>query len=649
MVRHWWYILLAAALAVAAGYIAVHTFGKKRYSYQGKLFYSPNRVTEPYYVSPSLRDLQLAIVETPFLRSIHKQFDVAEDFLVFAYRIGFDVNGSSSLDVSYTGRDPDHTQKLVQGSMQRFVDRAKELRQNALSGYVDDFSTDIARSADRYQTAKDKLAETLQPLGLQSDESLTAEIGRLRNLVTTYESSLDAAKMRRDLSEAQVETLAKINALPEPEATASSDPSREDQPDADAEETRRQSLATYDTQMQKLLEDRIRREREDGSLQLQIDLKKKEYERSKSSYERDLISAAAFEKVKGELQLLEAQKSSRIRELESQLSQINSRINDRTESLSVLDPATAATLMTGAAAGSLTTEAQTMALLKGSKVAAEMNIDQLNDGIGSVRAKLVRLVDVRQSAAPLIAEVESAAAQLNRLRDIRDEFARAREASQAELSIAQDATRLLEGEKNNYTKWFLAAALAVGGLMVGPLFGYEFLKAWKDTPESATLFGLPVLGRRPSEKQIKRDPAAADKQMRRLALRVANVFGRRDGVLAIIGGQAGDENDDLIQAIADHFRGLGTKVSITDASDLVAGSQESAIARTWLDQSQQGGGLTLIRSPLTGDPLIGDTAASDSDAALIIPQTMSGSSPTLQRRIAELSALGTRVIGVVGR
>lgn len=646
LVRHWLYLLLAVLIAAGVGLLAVKTFGKKRYTCQGKIFYSPNRVTEPYYVSPSLRDLQLAIIEPSFLRTLQEKYSPDEDFIVFAYLLNFELNGASSIDVSFTGRDPDATQTLVQGSMRAFIESAKELRRSALDGYVKDFGQDIVDAEKRHRKALSDLEQEIGPIGFLSDEALTAEITRLRQSISGYETDLANAQARRDLSDAQVEFLAQLNEPPRSESDQTNTDPESRQGD-EIQRGRKQSLATFDSQMQKLLEDRIRRERDDGSLQLQIDLKQKEFERSQSSFERDLISEAAFEKVRGELQLLESQRSNRIQELETRLSEINGRINDRTESLAVLDPLTAATLFSGSAAGSLNTEAQTVALLKGSRTAAVKNIEQLNKSIEETRQRLSELSATRQSAVPLINNVESAAAQLDRLREIRDEFSRAEFSSQAELNIAQNATRLLEGERNNYMKWFLAAALATGGVLILPLLGLEFLKAWRQAPESGSVFGLPVLARKPSAKFFAKHPEDAEEAMQRLSLRIAQAYGRRDGVLSLAGGKSSDENDDVLKALADYYRRSGVNVSIADAADLVAGSETAAIAGSWISNAKQGRGLTLVRSPLMAGPLQGDSAAANSDATIIMTSRSISTSPSLQRRIAELSGLGTRVIGVV--
>ncbi|MEM9825034.1 MAG: hypothetical protein AAF958_00515 [Planctomycetota bacterium] len=777
--RHPIYIALSLLLAAGAGYAAVKAFGKKRYTYQGKVFYSPNRVTEPYYVSPSLRDLQLAIVQSPFLREIYDEHKIQDDFLVFVYRLRFEVNGASSLDVLYTARDPELVEAVVQDSMQRFRDAARDLRRDALDGYIADFEKDIDFSTQRSVAARNKLEETLRPESLQTAETLNAEIGRLRQALVGYQTNLEAAEVRRNLSRAQVASLAKLDLADNDttESTVSSDPQAE-ATGSDREQSKKRSMATYDTQMQRLLEDQINRAREDSSFQVRIDLKQREYDRAQLSLKRDLISQAAFEKIKGELEILKAQKNSQIRELEAQLADVNRRINDRTESLSVLDPGTAVTLMTGGAMGNLNLEQQTMALLEGSEKAAELNILQIRNSIENVRQDLGHLVRVKKNATPLINEVEMADQRVRMLSETADKFIRARRSRQAELTIAQNSTRLVEGEKDNYTKWFLAGFGGTLSVLLGPLALAQFFKAWRQMPDNENVFGLPVLARKPSRRVVKKRPVVAQESLRRAALRVANQFKQDSGVLAVIEDECDIDGVALVDHLCEFYTDRGVPVSIVDGDELARrggaipldlgavpqtppmrrqssspeqqceppiqqdtapGLQttapvlqtapvpqgmapvpqgngaahaygESAQAYHQLSQAYSettqaynepaqaysepaqaanppnvqvhapeqmptapslglspggtasmdstdthGGGpatihgrmMTLVRAPLMQHPLEGETAAASADSLILVARGKDAKSPQMQRRISELSQIGTPMLGVV--
>ena len=654
LLRHPFWIALAVLAAIGAGVVAASVMGKKRYVYQGKMFYTPNRVTEPYYVSPSLRDLQLAIVQKPFLQELHQRFEIDEDFLVFAYRLRFEVNGSASLDVMYTDRDPDRCDRIVDGAMATFLDRSKDLRQKQLGGFIKDFQREIELAEERLVQSRDQLAQSLRPLGMSSEETLQNEISRLRESLVSHTSELEAAVARRDLSRSQVQSLVDLREGDSDNYAAKRPPSTDDQsPGKDSaeppESAREQTLASYDSQMQRLLEDRIRREREDSSFQVQIDVKQREYERARSLRQRDLISEAAFDKVKGELEVLRAQKNSQIRELESQLGEVTRRINVRTQNLASLAPTAAANLMANLASSPVELQRQTEALLRGSEKAANLTIAGREELLGRTKRDLARLVSLRDDVETEIRDVELAKDRLNQLRDLRDEFARASRSNQTELAIAQPATRLLEGEKNNYAKWFAVASVGTLGLLIGPLFLIGLMRAARMNPGGGDVFGVPVVGEVP--KARRGDDAAAIRQRdERLALRLAQRCGDA-GVIGLMSDNR-EVGGNLAACLKDYFQSIGEETHLIPAETLRSTDPDAEAlqhAAEAITRARAGQGRVLVESPFNTDPLIGDIAATTSDRLLVTMNRRSQSSPATQRRFAELASLDTQVVGAVLR
>lgn len=603
-------IFLTITAAVAAGLLVAKTFQPERYVHQGRILYNPDRSTAPYLDPPPLVDLKTMIVDTPFERSIHQACQVESDFKTFARNLVIDSNGSSLLTVSYAGNRPEQSEQIVAVAMERFIESANQFRRRLINDHADAVRCDIVDAEKRHQDADAKLRQALEPFGITGiesfdPESFDSEIDRLEQQLSIYRSSLEAIK---------------TNLQPAKSERQTDDPSQ----------------TRGDEKIRQSLEAMIQGERGDSVLGRQIEAKRNEYQRSKSSFERNLISKAAFERVRDELQLLQNQQASRLRELQWQLSQITDREKGDNVDRDSGD----------SAASSPSPLSQNPA------TESNRTVDQWTALIAQTRQRLGGLIDARRIAAePIAAEPINALAsttdQLGRLRDHHVDLQIAGVSNRSDFVIVHNAAVSVDDKNDDWLKWLTVSAVGIGGLLLGLIFVGRSAANRNQSPAAMSMFGYPILARRPTAAWAGEHPDRAAIEMQRTMRRINRAFGRRDGVLTIAGGTASDQNDGLVRSLADFYRCLGIEVCVADAADLVTGSEASKVAEMWVQHAKQGSAVMLVRSPLVAKSSDADAAAAISDAVVAVVADRDSDSPEIRDRIARLSDLGGRIIGVI--
>ncbi|QDT03409.1 Chromosome partition protein Smc [Rubripirellula lacrimiformis] len=676
---------LIIALLVAAGLAT--QMRSERYRYVGKMLYSPNRVTEPYYVSPDLRNLTGAVISPSLMTDLYDRWDVPIDFEVFTDRLRFDVSSDAALETAYMSKDEQQARELLQDAMEEFIRKARTFRANSIRQHVDDFQREIEVAAEAKLAADIRLRDKLRLGQVRTIESLTAEMVKIRQSISDAENRIAAALDRQQLSRAQFESMLALQnverKVPRPsdqdrgdsddaktmvstDEDGDSDEASDEQKDIDSDaasrdlaastyENEREAIeASYDLQKQKLLEDRIRREKELASFKVRIDVARKEFDRAKLLHERDLISDANFERAKGDLEVLMANQNEQVRQLEEKLLQINGRISGRTDSMPLLG-AVAIPGMPLAAAGQ-SNEHQTIALLRGSEVAADANLQYLESEIQGHKTRLQELVSLQNEIKPLQDDVELADLTLGRLKTRRETFQQASRSGTDELRIVQDATPMINGVSSNATKWFAAGFVAAFGCLITPLFLVSLKSALDRRPETGSSFGLAVLGRAPSRKQFEKNAVTANSEMARIALRICHRLGTSQGVVTLASDDR-EHAETLAHHVTQVLHGEGRTATTIDSSKLVRSWPVNEVADVHHDpeaghgvclrELQQQSDFVLVFSPLFADALQLEQSASRSSGMVLSVPPTDLHSARMQRTIADLATLETPVLGVV--
>ncbi|MEM9368958.1 MAG: hypothetical protein AAGD07_23455 [Planctomycetota bacterium] len=703
VLRHPVYLVAAVVVAAVAAGAAAHFLQSNKYNYTGKILYVSNKATEPYYVPPDLRNLAASLDGSELLKEIYGAFEMEDDIEVFKRRLKLEVLGESSMKVAYVGKDEAQVRDIVQLAMERFIARARELKSQTLDQHLADVETELVAEEDSFLDMTTTLQDLLVGRGFQSSESLIAEITTLRQAVSDYRRRIETALDRKLASQRQAESLSAMLAMTDLDETeedrvaalASTNgvPSDENASSSGVQQagyvaptdktaTQRLTRASleadadavkvgYDMQMRILLEDRLRREKELASFQVELENKRKEYDRAKALNARKLISDAAFEKTRGELELLLAQQSEQVQDLEVKLDQLNARIKDRTANLVAKSPLAANALLgTNGMLGKPGNEEQTLAMLRGSERAADGTLEFLQAELKDRQDRLLELSLVRKEADPLIEEIDEISSGIDRLRIRKETFSQANRADTEELVIAQDSQLVVDGVRNNLMTIFAAGLVGFSGLLIGPLFLVKLRDAAKNQPGGSSMFGLPVVGVRPSRRRAAKDPTQARLEARRLALRtlqrlddVAPATGFQSRLLAIAGG---DQDADLIQAFCDQAASLGQTTMVLRGDELgrqrlhdaviqspatqhagpeVSGSPDSTEVAN--DAGVANPDYVFIPVPLSEDPLTTETICSQADAVVLTPGRGFGDSPSMQRVIAELHSLEKPILGVI--
>ncbi len=678
ILRYRFWLTFSFLLAVGAGVAVAFQFASSRYTYQGKMLYTPNRITEPFYVSPGLDNLVSAIVTPGFLEQLHAENHIEEDLTLFRKNLRFEFLGDSTLDAFYTNKNEQKAARVLQQAMERFVETAKRYRNDAISKFVIDFNGEIEKFTIEHQSALKAVERLLSAHGLASEKSLVAEIDSARRSLGEVEDRLEAAKNTFDLSRLQIESLltmrGQLPVSPTAKSTASrlasepiSEPSDQSQNDGRVAQASFPGpdptlTTTMDLQMRTLLEDRIAREKEISIFNIQLAQKRKDYERAVSLHQRELISDSALDEAKAEFEVLQAKQTKQVKSLESQLETINGRIKDR---ITGFNPSTGMGIVPDMLiATQRNNEQQTLALLHGAEQAAEANIVHLQQSLDQRLVSLEQLVEAQKEAEPLLSNLGATTAALERARHNAERFEQTQRSEAEQLAIVEDATLMIDGIADNRFKLFLAAFVGTLGLLLAPVFAMELLSANSNSAGQTHLQGLPILARQLSEKASRRNPAEARQSLRRAAVRIGHVYGSDRGVIAIASdnvsrrdvGQkkAGKKSEsdvfDPLEALASQFRADGATVKVTSAVELLADELDVASSpKRALAEARSSNDIVLVAVPLMNDGYALESIVTHSDAVVIAVSESLAQSTKLQPIVAGLYQIGTPILGFVVR
>ena len=692
LLRHPIYLGLALLVSTLASGALAYQFHKTRYHYCGKMLYIPNRVTEPYYVSPDLANLTGSIINPEMMEALREKCGVDEDLEMFRSRLRFEIAGVATIDTSYSSEDPNEARRVLEEAMRTFITAAGQVRRDAITQHIHDVDREVAAAIKIAIDGSGRLEAELAKRDLKTAESLNATIVDLRKSIFDSQTRIAAAFDQRQLSRAQFEALMAMRLKG---VTDGNDASSEDAPDGDAAsmsdsfaddgtkpgddrsdsnskedskptqrdvelasfENKKNELETiYDAQKQRLVEEKLRREKDQARLDALLKTKRTEYERTKLLHDRDLVSQAELDRAKGEMDVLLAERNSQVRSMETQLDKIYGRIDDRTESM-LLGAGSASLMIPGMplSSSSQSTEKQTIALLQGSESAAEKNFDLLQEELRSKSAELEQLISLQRTISPLVRDVERSDETIDRLIAQNEVFNQTVRSDSDEIRVVQDAVPMVNGVATNATKLFGAGLIGSMLCFVAPLFLVKLKSASEQRPKTETAFGIPILGKKPTEKQRRVNGDLADEEVRRLALRICHRFTSDRGVLTVAGTDERGSNG-LVNQIAQELNSEGRTTAIIDAGELIG--RQAAVASEMPDGQAADGKVSfdelkarhdvvIVSAEIFGRVLQLETAASRSDAVVLVSPRSDIQTAVMQKTVADLNDLGTRILGVI--
>ncbi|TWU47558.1 hypothetical protein Poly51_53580 [Rubripirellula tenax] len=677
MLRRPIYLVFSLLVAILTGGAMAHFFRSERHHYFGKMMYVPNRVTEPLYTSPNLRDLTAAMVNPVMLEELRSRWNLRDELQDLRNRLAFQMAGEASLDTSFWSSDPQQAEAVLQHAMEYFVDQSRSFRSDAIANHIDDFERETEASKSAQRAAGIRLEKKLREVRLQTPTELVAEIFDLRRSIAQSTEQVVATQDRLQLSRAQFESLLAMR-----ESKASSDlgignidsetesiadpPTSSQVQNPDESPAQGVSLAvfeneneaasvTHDLRKQKLLEDRIRREKERARANVEVELLKKEFDRSSLLHQKGLISDALLEKAKGDLEVLLVQQSQQVKEMEGQLDEIHERIELQTNApmLIELNGSAASTGSKPVASPGEPNEKQTIAMLRGSEVAADIHLEYLTEELEGKTARLRILTAIQKQIEPLVKDVDNGATKLDRLNARNETFIQTLRSATNELIIVQNASPMIDGVTTNARTLFAAGFIASLGCLLVPLFLADLRTASKHKPTTQKVFGFPVLGRTPDARRLENDPTTAEDELRRLAIRIRHKFDHPKGVMTVASGLGVNELDvdGLVAKLALQLESENKKVLVVDMADIdrhAIASQDAMVGRnaTFAELRSQSD-FVLIRAPMFASALRRDIAASLSDAIVLVVPKDEANSPRMQQAIVELTVLETSIVGVI--
>lgn len=259
-------------------------------------------------------------------------------------------------------------------------------------------------------------------------------------------------------------------------------------------------------------QERLNHERDAIARDSQLALKKNEYDRAARLHEKRYISDAEFRRIETEYKALVAQN-------DRALQGWSHRIGDLDKTLAArLDPTT------GDAAAASPKNDPASAL-----------VARLQAFLQQRRAEVERLTGLRSEAARLQQTVTAAQDEVRRTTALVASYAELRDAPYNDLTIVQPAAPALDPVTSNKKKLFVGTMLGAFGLLMVPLFAWDFWSQRRATTAGAAPSGignvLPVLA---TVDLRSADRAAARKEaVRTLALRLQQIPSQRGVVAAL--------------------------------------------------------------------------------------------------------------------
>ncbi|MGL4514617.1 MAG: hypothetical protein ACRCT8_16130 [Lacipirellulaceae bacterium] len=674
--RAW--LVVSSVLGVAAGGLAAAVLGTDKHTVDGKMLYSPSRATAPYYESPPLGNL-VQLIKTPQLAErLKKDCQLGEGLFEINQFARLDVGGDSTLIARVTRKSESEAKQIVERLMELAEESARDIRRRSVQRVLIDLESEEAAARQTYASARDKFQHYLEENGVPSPAALESETTALQLSANEYEIEAELARVDRTASEAQRDRLmeALVGEAPaegpqEGGVERAGFEGASDEDNAQRGGSGRQSaVALLDANRRDELSDRIRREQEVATYKVQRENKQKELERAERLFSRQLIGEAALERIRGEVQLLEAQRGPGIEQMQRELEAINERLASRRRRGADGSVTTASALTSEPSPVE-----QTLALLDGGAAGAKYKAERLGDALEVKREQIDDIAAVVKNAEPFRQDVAVAEAEWRRVETIRNQFRQAEHATGGELSVVHHATPVIGGQSSNAPKVFGAVALLTGLLLTAPSLLREVRGALRERRAVAPATNLPLLARIDSSTGgDSARQALVNEAYGLLALRMQRTLGEGAPCVVLAGVESEDAAREAAVGVANSLARGGAAVTLVDlaASAPVVGPPANLglrpevtvsaalefftpagelVAPARLEQEiaslRSGDAAVVVVAPTVADRLFVESLACHADGLALVTSGEPCNGNDIRAAIDGVMEVGGRVLGVI--
>ena len=578
-----WRKLLISSFLVSllVGLAAAHFLQSRKYTCEGALLYSPNEITAPYYRPPLLGNLIHVINSPAFLEQLRDKCKLEDSLSDLRRNVTVElVPSGETLIVRFVRPDSAEAKHVLNTAMLLFVEQTRQISKQALEHFVREFQSNL----DSAQLAVDNANTQLQVF-LDSHE--IKNVNSLEESATASQGSL--AELDLELEMARIElasATAKRNRL------LSMQSQRAEEGDEHDKEIATGSLPPVvgDNDRRQFLRDQITREQESSSYAVKLNVKEREQQRAQKLHSQGLISDAEMERIDGELSILQAEQNARVSQLQEQLSRIDQkyaqRLGDRPG-----QQAEGQVTLAGFVEQPQLLE-QSISLLELEILGAEHKTKGLAQKFQAKQQELAELTQLQKEVGPLRQAVDIALEDHHRLQNLVDEFVQTYRSDVDDLKIVQPAMESIDGVRSNAAKLFAAALIGTFGLLVSPVFLYEWRKRSGRTLENTSrLLGLPVLANFTKE-ETPGDAAAF------LVLRIRRLLPDKNSAVLFSGSACRSREIATARAAALAFSRTGESVVLVElANEAVQRSASSGVSAQ-LRQREYAGAAAGLNSPV---------------------------------------------------
>jgi len=260
------WIVVSAVAAGGAAYVLAPQLAATTWTCTGTLLYNRTMLGAPHYQQPEVQSIASLVKSRPVIEAAARRLDMLPAMKFLSDSVTVEVlPGSSSLQFSMRGGDPETTTRMLDGVMTAVVDQAAEIRRTTIKQVIAAQETHLADAKRHVDEAQAALAA----------------FNARHQVVTSVEDDLE--RVRDDV--------AAVELAVETERAPASDPQ--------TELARRRSV----------IQESVNHQRETIARGADLALKRNEYERAARLHARRYISDAEFRRVEAEYRALEAQQN----------------------------------------------------------------------------------------------------------------------------------------------------------------------------------------------------------------------------------------------------------------------------------------------------------------------------------------------------
>jgi uncharacterized protein involved in exopolysaccharide biosynthesis len=205
----WRSLALAAAGAAALGVLAGHFFGKRLYSSQAVMLYSPNAWANAETVAPPTLETQLHMVKLPQnLAGVRRRLELGVELAALGAAIDASVQRETSLlTLRVTWGDPGEAAAIARALRKEFLERMAELRRKKLVAKRDGLGERLAAVQDHLSAADRRLQDFRDESGFVD---LDKETQWYLDEVTELDVLHEQARVEARTVELQAENISRI-------------------------------------------------------------------------------------------------------------------------------------------------------------------------------------------------------------------------------------------------------------------------------------------------------------------------------------------------------------------------------------------------------------------------------------------------------